>query len=280
MRTLDSDNVDKVDYERLEENLSQAQGQAPKQLEPIFKLAWSGFSDSSDPRGGPTVLAVLGGLDGQGQPGLSLFTLPQFNPPAPPASEANLTTLAPHFRDAMTKSVHPTRDSFYPTKASCQDFVLVPRETPHFSGTYDPYAILLLVRGPGDTTVVQAFKYPPPLPNVVLPPAPTGVDQGNTNTDILEDLNSTLQDMTLGGEPERISLPTFLNGGCHGPLDGTIIKLEKDSYTKLTSAPSSNSELLLKGGIAWSDESKLSDLKLSKVRITPNTHNVALTANN
>lgn len=49
--------------------------------EPIFKLAWSGFENSSDPRGGETALTVLGGLSHNDVSGLTTLLLPAFSPP-------------------------------------------------------------------------------------------------------------------------------------------------------------------------------------------------------
>ncbi|OBZ79959.1 Uncharacterized protein C1F3.03 [Grifola frondosa] len=73
LRTLDSsdsEDLSTVDATKLESTSTPA---VPR--EPIFKLAWSSFPNSSDPRGGETVLTVLGGLAIDALPGLTALLL-------------------------------------------------------------------------------------------------------------------------------------------------------------------------------------------------------------
>ncbi|EEB86978.1 hypothetical protein MPER_15884, partial [Moniliophthora perniciosa FA553] len=80
-RTLDDLHVNVVDAARLEIHLNQ-ESSGP-QREPIFKLSWCSFSNSSDPRGGDTALVVLGGSQITDSPGVTfktIFLFPKASP--------------------------------------------------------------------------------------------------------------------------------------------------------------------------------------------------------
>ncbi|RDB29510.1 Uncharacterized protein C1F3.03 [Hypsizygus marmoreus] len=272
VRTLDAIDVNVVDTEQLDQHVLQEKagklGPIPER-EPIFKLSWSGFSNSSDPRGGKTTLAILGGLC-LGEPaGLTVIQLPAFNPPEPPSLTSPTTenSLHPFMRAAMRDSLDPLESHFYLTQGVVHDYLLIPRQTPHFAGTFDPVAILLLIEGPGDTRIIEAFQYPPPefssseADATKIPPE-GGRDALNS---LADDLASTLQSLQQSGEPQHLRLPTTLSDGSTGLLDGQLLKLERETYQTLIGDNSPNNlSLPLKGGLAWSDEAKVNDLKLAK----------------
>ncbi|KAI0322973.1 WD40-repeat-containing domain protein [Amylostereum chailletii] len=129
VRTLDDIDVQIVDGDKLDEYLPGADG-PPKHhepREPIFKLAWSGYPNSTDPRGGETSLIILGGQFGRDPSGVNVLWLPAFNPSEPPTMANSEESLHPHFRKAMRVSLDPSNAHFYPTPGLTQDFVLIPR---------------------------------------------------------------------------------------------------------------------------------------------------------
>ena len=161
--TLDGKHdINVANVSQLDEALAAGQ-QNPVVREPIFRLAWSGFANSDDPRGGDTVLVVLGGLNADDTPGVTAVLLPAFNPSEPPAlSTSSLVTLHPNIRDAMRQSVAPKNLHTYSTVGTPQDFLLLPRESPHFSGSWDPQSVLLLSDSSKETRATEAYQFPPP----------------------------------------------------------------------------------------------------------------------
>lgn len=246
----------------------------PPEREPIFKLSWSSYFDSTDPRGGKTTLAILGGLNAGEAAGLTVIQLPAFNPLDPPASTsptAQLPLLHPSIRAAMRESLDPLESFFYFTQGVVQDYLLVPKQSPHFAGCFDPIGILLLIEGQGDTRVIEAYQYPPPEFSFALNTKGTLPISPGAKKDPLEsladDLASTLEDLQMTGEPQRLALPGTLLNGSTGLLDGQLLKLERDTHqTLIGDTIIDDLALLLKGGLAWADEAKTNDLKLAKVR--------------
>lgn len=285
VRTLDDlEEVNVVDGNKIEQYLPS--GSAPQQnhpppanREPIFKLSWSSFPDS-DPRGGATALIVLGGLLPGDTPGVSVLWLPPFNPPEPPTpSSTNAPkSIHPFIRKAMRESIIPSKSYFYATTGPAQDFLLIPRNSPHFSGAFDPVAILLLSDASGGTRALEALQFPPP--EFLEGPSDTPANEADVPEalDALsEDLSSTLQAMSMTDDPKVLQLPSSLWSGKNGISFGEIIKLDRDAYETFTSEISSGEHWLpLEGGTAWTNQAKANEAVLSKVdtpyRIQLTTH--------
>ncbi|KAG6837327.1 hypothetical protein H0H93_011422 [Arthromyces matolae] len=269
VRTLDD--LD-VNLSASDEQMSSQHKKKPipgQQREPIFKLSWSSFSTSSDPRGGRTTLAILGGLTSTDAPGLTVVQFPAFNPTEPPASTlpaSEQPLLHPLMRQAMRDSLEVLDSFFYFTQATIQDYLLVPRSSPHFNSTFDPIAILLLTEGEGGSRTIEAYQYPPqalscddtksPTPALKVKPDPLT---------LAEDLAETLKDLEETEGPRKLITPPSLYYGKSGILGGQLLKVERETYQALASGKEQADIFLsLNGGRAWADESTSKDLKLAK----------------
>ena len=142
LRTIDSpdgEDLSAVDSGKLEAIMSAPEQHPPEPpREPIFKLAWSGFPNSSDPRGGDTVLTVLGGITLDSLPCVTALLLPPLQPPAPPAptspkGQPIAAILYPEVRAAVCASLSVKNAHTYNAAGTVQDFLLFPRTSPHFS---------------------------------------------------------------------------------------------------------------------------------------------------
>ncbi|KAF7307215.1 WD40 containing SNARE-dependent exocytosis protein [Mycena indigotica] len=263
VRTLDSVDVDKVDIEALE----QKHEQGPER-EPIYKLAWSSFSDSSDPRGGKTALTILGGLlMAPGEPiGLTVQWLPAFNPSDPPTPIPSNTSLHPFIRTAMQASLIPTMDFFYSTPSIAQDFFLVPRNSPHFANQHDPIAIIISLESAGDLRTLETRQFPPPAFLSSNDP-PTDQDDPDTKSAsqaVEDDLADILKDMTLNDDPRVIALPSPLSFGTTGLMHLQLCSLDRDAYEAFIGEGNTDLSLPLNGGAAWNDDSLEREIKLAK----------------
>ncbi|KAI3622792.1 wd40 containing snare-dependent exocytosis protein [Moniliophthora roreri] len=261
VRTLDDLDVNVVDAAQLEIHLNhESSGQVPPQREPIFKLSWCSFSNSSDPRGGDTALVVLGGSQIANSPGVTVMLLPAFNPSAPPTSPIP-TDLHPATREAMRSSVHSSDVYFYSTNGLVQDYLLIPRSEPHFSGNFDPFAILFIREGPRQTRVVEGYQFPPPSFSR------TAVE-GESSTrpqDALDDLADTLKYMQMSDEPRTLHLPGILSNGSSGILDGQLKRVNRDSFLNLVQGSFDNTRSLnLRAGFAYLNTRDQSEAGLSK----------------
>jgi syntaxin-binding protein 5 len=233
--------------------------------EPIFKLVWSGYSNSDDPRGGATTLTVLGGRN-DGAYGVVVFHLPAFNPPQPPTNAPH-DGIHPVFREAMKSSIAPSDSYFYATPTPVVDFLLIPKESPHLGGTFDAEAILLLTEAKGGTRSLEARTFPPPQfnpPSKPIVPAPVPGPTDRDAPDVEADLAATLAAMQIIDDPVEIELPQALWSGKNAPEQLKLVKLERDAHTKLTNGRQDPSGLPLFGGEAWAEET--SDTRLIKVR--------------
>ncbi|KAK0466348.1 WD40 containing snare-dependent exocytosis protein [Desarmillaria tabescens] len=261
VRTLDLIDVNVVDGHQLEEHLAKPNNQAPPSLqrEPIFKLSWSSFSDSSEPRGGCTTLTVLGGLFFGEPPGISVLWLPAFNPPEPPTPVTE-GALHPFYRSSMRDSLVPTRSYFYSSNNTVQDYLLIPRNSPHLSGAFDPVSILILSESTDDTRALEAYEFPPPSFST-QEEASSDASEDDKNEDTLDELTATLKSLQMSSDPLRLQLPWSL---CSELLHGRLGVVDRDTYQKLVTAtePLAEKALPLKGGYAWNDESN--DMKSSK----------------
>lgn len=278
VRTIDDlDEVNVVDGNKIEQylpsgNVPDKEKAPPTDREPIFKLAWSGFANSSDPRGGETALTVLGGMMVGDASGVSVLWLPAFNPPEPPVTAGAQRGLHPFLRKAMRESLFPLKSFFYTTSGPTQDFLLFPKDSPYFAGAFDPNSIILLSDFAGDTCAVEALQFPPPAflaPSATDNEPPTPVDAietSHTSDALSEDLASTLQAMTMTDDPKSLKLPPTVRSGSSGVIHGETIRVERDAYEAFTAEDNVVDYVLpLKGGIAHVDDMKANEAKLSKV---------------
>ncbi|KAL0576712.1 Lethal(2) giant larvae sro7 [Marasmius crinis-equi] len=271
VRTMDEVDVNVVDATRLEEHMNKGASSGPSQREPIFKLSWCSFPNSPDPRGGETALVVLGGSQPEDSAGVTTFWLPAFNPPTP-AVPSTSSDIDPIIRKAMRNAVTTTKSYFYYVEGLVQDYLLVPRESPQFSGTHDPFAILIIREGPRRTRITDGFQFPPPSFTAAdTQPENTQEESGsNAETegepqDPLADLQSTLQSMQLSDDAASLLLPGFLSNGATGLLDGQLRRLPRDAYQNLVQEsldPDRN--LKLRAGFAYLGAQTHSEAGLSK----------------
>ncbi|EIN13878.1 hypothetical protein PUNSTDRAFT_110047 [Punctularia strigosozonata HHB-11173 SS5] len=260
VRTLDDLDVNLVDGEKIPDPCSVPGVGQIVSREPIFKLAWSGFPNSDDPRGGATTLTILGGLNSTDEPGINVIELPAFNPSEPPATTGN-AGIHPYFRQAMRQSLTPINATFYPSSGSAvvQDFLLVPRESPHFSGNWDPSAIIIVSEAKAGTRSLEVYRFSPPRSAVSSSPRPTIVAQQvasglGSDDSIMQELSSTLESLSTAMGPVRMTLSPSHWSGSIAVINGELSKVERDNYKSLldhSREPSQNEMLSFDGGSAW-----------------------------
>jgi syntaxin-binding protein 5 len=175
----------------------------PTRREPIFKLTWTSFpdqatfnalvssppSDGSEPpspetasyaQRGETLLTVLGGQLPTEQTGITVLQFPSYQAPAAnvslPSSSGSSATMSASVRSAFRDSLSITGMTFYPTPSPCDDFILMPRSSPHFNLSFDPIAIIFLLSpdpslpslpAPSSTCGLAAYTFPPVRSNDV-----------------------------------------------------------------------------------------------------------------
>jgi hypothetical protein len=235
----------------------------PQEVEPIFKLSWCGFSNSADPRGGDTVLIILGGLTLGSSPGLTVQLLSAFNPPDPPAvvpSEAQ-ASVHPFIKSHMRQSLVPVQSYFYFTSGPIHDYMVIPHSSPHFAGTIDASEILLLYEPPTGARILEGYQFPPPIffDTVLSPTSPLA--RGSHDDDPLDNLASTLKELEITIDPQPIDLPMTLSPPV---LSGRLVAFDREAYQSFEPVIDSHSSFL-RGGVAWADESQASEMKLAKV---------------
>ena len=222
--------------------------------EPIYKLAWSGYSNSADPRGGTHTLAVLGGGRGKESLGVTVFSFSAFNP-AEGATDPNVP-LPPPIRKAMQDCLSNPGVYSYQSEHTVSDFLLLPRDTPHFAGNFDPIAILLVCNGGGDKRSISITEFPPPsLAIIPKHPEMTRNISSSTADAIGEELAETLHAMQDSLDPGRLTLPNLLWTGSSSVVGGEILALSTDTYGSLClrDLEASVNEYGLRGGAAWMD---------------------------
>lgn len=275
VRTLDEVDVQKVDGEKLEQYLpdDEVTSKPPNKpyvpREPIFKLAWSGYPNSYDPRGGETSLVILGGQFGYDPPGINVLWFPAFNPPAPP-SPAIDQSLHPFFRNAMRGSLDPLNAYFYCTPGLAQDFLLMPRDNPHFGGTWNPTAILMLFESGENVRAIEARQFPPleflASAQEMSQSAGQAEEKEDGHDALTQDLAATLQSMTVNEEPKKLHLPPLLWSGPDAVVDARLFSLDRIAYETLSKASDHGSDVLpLEGGISAPDEEIAGTIKYAKV---------------
>lgn len=272
--TLDgTQDVNMVNAEEMDAALSGTHAKHHNALEPIFKLAWSGFDNSTDPRGGDTVLSVLGGLGQKELPGVTAILLPPFSPPEPPVQAVPGTTLDPSFRKALRQTVVPKDMHCYSTVGVPQDFLLLPREQPHYSGSWDPVAILLLSDAEKDARAIEAYQFPPPLfmpkPKVEPPKVEDGAaenEQGEGDDAVADEIASALESMQVDEHPKSLELPPALWSGPSCVTGGALVNLDRDAYESFVANARSRpaQSISLRGGRAWVEDDE-GQMKLMRV---------------
>ena len=237
--------------------------------EPIYKLAWSGYSNSADPRGGVHTLVVLGGGRGKESLGVTVFSFSPFNP-TDGGTDPNIL-LPPPMRKAMRDCLSNPGVYSYRSERVVSDFLLLSRDTPHFAGNFDPIAIVLVCNGGGDKRSITIMEFPPPSLAIVLKRPEMARNTSSSTADVIgEELAETLHEMRCTSDPERLTLPNLLWTGSSSVAGGEILALSTATYGSLClrDLEVSWNEYGLRGGAAWMD-GKNDDSMHAKVRLQP-----------
>jgi hypothetical protein len=158
----------------------------------------------------------------------------------------------------------------------------MPRDNPHYAGTWNPTTILMLSEMGGNVRAIEARQFPPLefLASVQEASQSAGQakceeeDGHDTLTDVLtEDLAATLQSMTINEEPKKINLPPSLWSGSEAVVDATLFSLDRIAYeTLLRASEPGSDELPLEGGISVPDENVAGTIKYAKVSADQSLH--------
>ncbi|BGP46843.1 Lethal(2) giant larvae sro7 [Rhodotorula kratochvilovae] len=169
----------------------------PANREPVFRLAWSSFPQESwlassltksplvapaspalpaspslteekaDLRGG-TILTVMGGVLPSDPVGIHVLEFGAYAAPVAAAGKPGSISLA--VREALRESITPVAHHLYPTPSPPEDFLLLPRDNPHYGLSYDPTAIIItsgrdprctVLSAPHAANNIEAFTFPP-----------------------------------------------------------------------------------------------------------------------
>lgn len=275
VRTVDKIDINYPDAEELDKALSGesiSSGEEYIQLEPIFKLSWGSFGLQAlkDPYNACSTLTVLGGTVPGTEAGASTIKIPPAILPTPstPSREA----LHPDVRKVLTGALSSTDVYVYKLSGTAVDFEMVSKDSPHFGGSFNPYAMLVLTDSPSGLRTLEAKEFPPP--EFAISPAPTPSTSSQGSTDPLDkDLASTLKSLKLTSDPKDLtySLPTATWSGMNSICDGDIVRLEKEQYEQLLQSrildDDNNKDSIGRGGIAWvdyGDDDQAGDLMFTK----------------
>ncbi|KAG1757244.1 lethal giant larvae like, C-terminal-domain-containing protein [Suillus lakei] len=271
VRTTTDLDVNVINGEGLENFLqnggpSEEKGTNLLERQPIYRVAWCGFPNSSDPRGGATALVFLGGDISNDPCRLTVYIMPALNSPEPPTAPSDSKSgLHASIRKAMRLSVMPLETTYYLSSGPVYDFVLFPKSNPHFSGCWDPVALLFLTGASSGSRMVEARQFLPPKLMSPLPGA--NAQSVSEHDDVVHDLSATLEDMTLSGEgPLLMHVPSRLYSGLGGVLYAQLLILQRGMHDVLVGqqpAPC-DADLPIAGGSAWMDDKRLSELRLSR----------------
>jgi syntaxin-binding protein 5 len=231
--------------------------------EPIFKVAWSAFPTLEESKslissgggggtnpiplptgftahytGGETALTILGGLPPAENGisviqsgGLVLPTLPSTGPTDPESG-----SLHADLRNALVKAAIPIGNSFYPTESPVDDFILLPRSSPHFNGTFDPIGIFMLSKSPPNpddasgktpqSTNLEAYEFPPPIIATAETAHPGEEHHGES---------SSVQTAGIPLPPtSRLRLPSSIYPvGLDAIVSSQIVLTSKDNFARL-----------------------------------------------
>ena len=237
--------------------------------ESIYKLAWSGYPNSTDPRGGTHTLTVLGGGRGKVSPGVTVFSFSPFNPTD--GGTDPKVALPPPMRKAMQDCISNPGVYNYRSERVVSDFLLLPRDTPHFAGNFDPIAIILVCNGGGDRRSICIMDFPPPSLAIVPKRPEMARSTSSSTADVIgEEFAETLHEMQRTLDPGRLTLPNLFWTGSSSVVGGEILALSTDAYGSLClrDLEASWNEYGLRGGTAWMD-GKNDDSMHAKVRPQP-----------
>lgn len=233
--------------------------------QPIYRVAWCGFANSSDPRGGATSLVVLGGDRSNDPCRLTVHTMPALDSPEPPAPSGSKSGLHPSIRKSMRLSVISLETTYYLSSGPVYDFIPFPKSNPHFSGCWDPVSLLFLTAAPSGSRTVEAQQFLPPKMISLLP----GTDPQNSSehNDVMHNLSATLEGMALGGkEPLPMHIPSKLYSGLGGVSYAQLLTFQRGMHDVLVGQQPvpGDADLPITGGSAWIDDKRLSELRLSR----------------
>ena len=237
--------------------------------EPIYKLAWSGYTNSPDPRGGTHTLAVLGGGRGKEPSRVTVFSFSAFNP-TDGGTDPNVA-LPPPMRKAMQNCLSNPGVYSYQSERIVSDFLLLSRDSPHFAGNFDPIAIVLVCGGGGDKRSISITEFPPPSLAIVPKRPEMARNTSSSTADVIgEELAETLHEMQRTLDPGRLTLPNLLWTGSSSVVGGEILALSTAAYGSLCprDLEVSWNEYGLRGGAAWVD-GKNDESMHAKVRLQP-----------
>ena len=258
VRSIEEVDIDMINEELLNLTLEPSDNKpsdkpAPEP-EPIYKLAWSGYSNSADARGGTHTLAILGGGREKESPGITVFSFAPFNP-ADSGTDPKVALPLP-MRKAMKDCLSNPGVYTYQSETIVSDFLLIPRNTPHFAGNFDPVAIMLVFIGGADNRSIGILDFPPKsLAIISEPQGMTRTISSTTTNAIGEELTETLHEMQGSSDPERLTLPDLFWTGSSSVVGGEILLLGTAPYGRLCpqDLEASLSEYGLRGGTAWMD---------------------------
>lgn len=182
----------------------------------------------------------------------------------------------------MRSSLDPVNAHFYATSGVTQDFLLIPKDTPHFGGTYGPADIIFIAEGEHGSRAVEAYEFPPleflappeseaQKLRMKLPPPPSAMESGQDDHDaameaLTSDLESTLDSMQITHEPRKSDLPVSLWSGPNAVVRAELVAVEKAGYERLLEGSEHETlKLPTKGGVSVPDEDVLQDAKMTKV---------------
>ena len=222
--------------------------------EPIQKLAWSGYSNSTDPRGGIHTLSVLGGGRGKEPSGVVVFSFSPFNP-ADSGVDPKIA-LPPVIRKAMRDCLSNPSTYTYRSETTISDFMLLPRDTPHFAGNFDPVAILLVFDEGSGKRSISIMEFPPKTLAIIPERQEMARTASSATTDTIGgELAEALHEMRGSSDPERLTSPDLFWTGSSSVVGGNILHLDTGSYGALSlqDIEASWGEYGLRGGAAWMD---------------------------
>ncbi|KAM0753508.1 hypothetical protein T439DRAFT_377696 [Meredithblackwellia eburnea MCA 4105] len=122
---------------------------------------------------GGTVLTVLGGLLPHDPTGVHLLELPAYVPPTGSSTSKHTGNIPAPLRQALKESVQPLQHNLYPTSSPPEDFLLLPRSSPHHGMAFDPNAIIITTGSDRSLPVLAAAHSPRGLEAWSFPPTNT-----------------------------------------------------------------------------------------------------------
>ncbi|TFL03659.1 lethal giant larvae like, C-terminal-domain-containing protein [Pterulicium gracile] len=248
VRSLQALDINLVDHEKLTAATTNAS--PPKPIDPVFKLAWSGYSNGERIPEGFSTLTIMGGTESDHPSVFTVELLPPFNPPPVNAAAATGSkSLGAPLKDALRKATIPKQTYTYEIEANfVNDLYLLSNGNPHFSGNFDANAILVLSETAHSPSSLQALSFPPP-------------SAAATSVAALDDL---LQDLSVDPDPHQLVTSLKMSAMSTGLVDGAIHALDREAYEELVHVKTTSDRLPLNGGEAWSDETQASEMRLTK----------------